>query len=372
MRTIVLLASVLALSLVAPACTQETASPSASTKPKKGKNSKPGSTNTDGEHGSNAPADSDDGEIAAGDTISADETWDTGKAITSNKTIGAGVTVTVAPGAAVSMGDGVAITVKGTLKVAAADNHAKLSGASWQGLVIAEDGKLDADGLEITGAKSGIWTQPGNAPTTFKNGVLEAATPFKMESGSNLTVDHVKVKAGGGSAIAGTFVANYMDYDKGTGGGITQNDPAGTMTINNSNLHGGGGGDYVISNAGKKVTVTRTSISGSHCAFHFSGSGEGAGTESFLIDGVDVKLNGVGGMLYNSGAGPNEVKNSNFSDNNEYDISFGGNANGTITFTNTYVVIPNEAGKTQPAANIKEVSPANAKLPQDQVGQPAQ
>lgn len=345
MRTIALLASVVALSLIAPACTVEEAAPVTSSKPKKGKSTKPGATNENGEHGSNAPADSDQGEPEAGDAITADETWDTGKTIASNKTINSGVTVTIKPGAAVSMGANVAITVKGTLKVAATANHAKMTGASWMGLVIASGGKLDADGLEMKGASSGIWTQPDNAPSTFKNGVLDASTPFKMDAGSNLTIDHSKVIAGGGSVIAGTFAANYMDYDKGTNGGLTLNDKDGTMTINNSLLHGGGGGDYVISNAGKKVSVTRSKISGSHCGLHFSGEGPA----SFLIDGVELVENGVAGMLYNSGAGPNLIKNTKVTITKPTDVEFelGSNGNGQIEFTNVDSKLPT-------AANVKD------------------
>jgi hypothetical protein len=375
MRTIALLVSVFALGFVANACTTETAAPVASAKPKKGKTKSPTSV-SDGEHSADTPAGDGTGgttaDVPVGDKIPAGALATT--TLTGAHYIAAGDTVTIAPGTTITMGDAkAAITIQGTLKVEGASaNHAKLTGTAWAGIIIAEGGKLDTDGLDITGAATGLAAQAGNLDSTYKNGVLSAKTPFEMVAGSKLTIDHSKVTAGGGSAIAGTFVANYMDYDKGSNGGLTLNDAAGTMTITNSNLHGAGGGDYVISNLGKKVTVTRTTISGSHCAFHFSGSGTGAGTEAFTIDGVDVKNNGVGGMLYNSGAGPNEVKNSNFSNNNEYDISFGSNENGTITFTNTFVTIPNEAGKQTPATNIVEVDPADAKLPADQVGAPAQ
>lgn len=363
MRTIALLASLFALSVVSTACTTETVATTTSPKPKKGKTTNPGATNQNGEHGTNAPADETadtPADVPDGDAIPAGAIA-TGTTISSARYIAAGTVVTIPAGATINMGADAAITIKGTLKIDASASHAKMTGTAWQGLIIADGGKLEADGLEIKGAKAGLWTQPGNLASTFKNGVLDAATPFKMESGSNLTVDHSKVIAGGGSAIAGTFVANYMDYDKGTNGGLTLNDANGTMTITNSTLHGGGGGDYVISSLGKKVTVTRSSISGSHCALHFSGSGAGAGTESFLIDGVDVRNNGVGGMLYNSGAGPNEVKNTNFTANNEYDISFGGNENGNITFTNTFGTIPQKP-------NVKEVTPADALLPPAEVG----
>lgn len=376
MRTIALLASVFALSVVSNACTTETTPAATTTKPKTAKK-KPATDSTDGEHGStNTAGDGTGGtttDVPTGEKLTAGALAAT--TLKGAHYIDTGDVVTIAPGTTITMGDATAaITVKGTLKVTGASaNHAKLTGDAWVGIIIAEGGKLDADGLDISGAATGIATQAGNLDSTYKNGVMSAKTPFEMVAGSKLTIDHSKITAtGGGSQTAGTFVANYMDYDKGSGPGITMNDAAGTETITNSNLHGAGGGDYVISNAAAKITVTRTTISGSHCAFHFSGSGTAAGTTAFTIDGVDVKNNGVGGMLYNSGAGPNEIKNSNFSNNNEYDISFGSNENGTITFTNTFVTIPNEAGKQTPAANIKEVTPADTKLPADQVGAPAQ
>lgn len=356
MRTIALLASVFALSVVTGACTTEETE--TTTKPKSSKTKHPGATNTDGEHGAATTADDPNGDAppaAAGDTISTD-TWQT-KTLAANGTIAAGATVTIAPGATITVGDNVTLTVKGTLKVDAASSHAKMTGANWKGLVIAEGGKLEVDGLEMTGPQAAIWTQTGSLPSTFKNGVIDAGTPFKMESGSNLTVDHSKVKASSGSAIAGTFTATFMEYDKTDAAGLTLNDPEGTMTLTDCTLTGAGSNDYVITDEGKLLTVTHTSITGSHCAFHFND------IASFQIDAVDVRNNGVGGMLYGSGAGPNVVKNSNFVTNPE-DISFGSNKNGNITFTNNKIVV--EAPKN--STNITITGTQTDPFPLSQVG----
>jgi hypothetical protein len=358
MRTIAILASVLALSVVSAACVvEEEPAPAKSGKTKKKKN--PPNEDTDGEHGTSPPAGNTEDPPEDG-AVLASETWDNGKALDATSNIPEGATVTIAPGATVNVAKDVALTVYGTLKVAAGTNHAKLTGAAWKGLVIGKGGKLDVDGLEITGATQGIATEPENGPSTFKNGAITAASPFVMQAGSNLTVENSTVVATAGSSIKGTFVADYMTYTKGSGAGLTQDDPNGSMTIKNSKLGGPGGGDYVISNDGKNVVVTRSAISGSHCALHFSGKG----TAAFTIDGVDIRNNGVGGMLYNSGAGPNVVKNTTFTANNEYDISFGGNANGNITFDNVFGNIPEKP-------NVTQTAKAAAELPPTEVGPPA-
>lgn len=357
MRTIALLASVFALSVLTGACTTEETQ--TTTKPKSSKNKHPGATNTDGEHGASTTADDPTGDAppaAAGTTIGT-ETWQT-KTLAANGTIDTGATVTIAPGATITVGDDVTLTVKGTLKVDAATSHAKMTGTKWKGLVIAEGGKLEVDGLEMTGAEAAIWTQTGSLASTFKNGVINGGTAFKMESGSNLTVDHSKVTASGGSAIAGTFTATFMEYDKTDAAGLTLNDPEGTMTLTDCTLTGAGSNDYVITDAGKLLSVSHTSITGSHCAFHFND------IASFQIDSVDIRNNGVGGMLYGSGAGPNDVKNSNFVTNKEYDIGFNQNKNGTITFTNNKIVVAPPNGST----NIKVNGTVTDPFPLTQVG----
>ncbi len=284
-----------------------------------------------------------------GETVGS-ETWADGKQITANITIGAGATVDIPAGATVTVSPNVSITVKGTLKVAAGTTHAKLTGQNWGGLVIAQGGTLTADGLDIENAAKAIWTEGGNADATFTNGVIKAAVPFNMKPGSKLAISKSNVTATAASAIAGTFTASYMDYDKTSAEGLLLSDAQGSMTISDSTLHGAGGGDFVVSSAGKLVKVEYTTISGSHCGLHFSS------VDKFIIDHVSDDQNSWGAMLYGSGAGPNEITSSNVR-NTDKDLEFQG-TNGPTTIKGTYT-----GGKNVLAANATVTQPATQPVP---------
>ncbi len=301
-----------------------------------------GGENQNGEHGSNAPS-GPTSTPAAGTSVGT-ESWADGKVLSGNVTITAGATVTIVPGATVTVADGVAITVKGTLKVASSTNHAKLTGARWAGIVVASGGTFDADGLELSKPASAIWTQQGNAGASFQNGVIDAGTPFKMEAGSKLSIVKSTVTATSGSAIAGAFTASFMTYDKTTAGGLTLNDPQGTMTISDSTLKGAGSGDYLISETGHLVSVAYSTIAGAHCGFHFDS------VDQYTIDHVSDDTNAYGAMLYGSGAGPNTVTSSNIR-SLERDLDMSG-TNGALTVTDSLT-----GGKNNLQTNAKIVSP---------------
>jgi hypothetical protein len=318
MRTLVHASSLVAFVVLA-GCAVETAPQQNAHR--NGSSNPVGEGNTNGEHGDNTPAGS--GTAPDPGTSVGTEQWADGKKIESNVTISAGATVEIAPGATITVSPDVAITVKGTLKVSSTAKHAKLTGTKWAGVVIAKGGTLAANGLDIENASAALWTQAGNADAKVTNGVIVAESPFKMEPGSKLSILKSNVKASGGSAIAGTFTASYMVYDKGTSGGLTLNDPAGSMSISDSELKGNGGGDYVISSAGKELKLEYTTISGSHCALHFSG------IDQYTLDHVSADQNDWGAMLYGSGAGPHTITSSNIR-NNMQDLDMQGQ-NGPLT-----------------------------------------
>jgi hypothetical protein len=290
----------------------------------------PGQNNNDGEHGTAVPA----GPAVAPDpgTSLGSDTWADGKKIDANVTISAGSTITVAPGAVVTIAANVAITVRGTLKAAANAQHGKLTGTGWAGILVAQGGTLDLNSLDIQGAQSAIWTQTGNTGATITNSVINGDTPFKMETGSKLAIVSSKITATASSAIAGTFTASHMDYDKGTAPGLVLNDAAGTMTISDSNLTGKGGPDFVVSDAGKLVKVEYSTISGSHCALHF-GSVDQYTIDHVSFDNIDATAtNSYAAMLYGSGAGPNTITASNI--DGILDLS---GTNGPLTITKSFV-----------------------------------
>jgi hypothetical protein len=280
------------------------------------------------------------------------ETWADGKQIPASVTIKAGATVDIAPGATVTAAAGVSITVKGTLRVKASASHAKLGGANWKGIVIASGGALDVDGLDITNAEIGMWTQTGNlSAVMLGSSITNAATPFKMEPGSKLSVTKSTVaKSTGQSNIAGTFTASYLNYDKGSSEGLELNDPAGSMTISDSTLTGVGGGDYVVSRAGALVKVEYSTITGSHCGLHFNA------VDKFIIDHVSDDQNSYGAMLYGSGAGPNQILSSNVRSTDK-DLDFSG-TNGVTTIDKSFT-----GGKNTLASNATITNTATMPVP---------
>src|SRR5882757_8907051 len=85
------------------------------------------------------------------------ETWEDGKTISSDVLIPSGATVTIAPGATVTMGDNVLIRVEGSLVCASASGtHATLTGSAWQGIQVATHGVVTLDGLDLTNASTAL------------------------------------------------------------------------------------------------------------------------------------------------------------------------------------------------------------------------
>lgn len=289
---------------------------------------------------------------AASGTEVGTETWSTGKSWPDGVTIKAGGTVTIDSGAAVTVGAGKTITIKGSLVVKTGATHAKISGMNWGGIVVAQGGSLNVDGLDIVDAAVGVHTAAGNTDATLLNSsILNSGRPFEMEPGSKLSITKSKVSGTGQSNIAGTFVASYMDYDKTSAEGLELNDPKGSMTISDSVLHGAGGGDYVVSRAGALVKVEYTTISGSHCGFHFNA------VDKFIIDHVSEDVNSYSAMLYGSGAGPNQILSSNIR-GTQVNLDFSG-TNGATTIDKNYIGnMPN----TLPAGT-KITNPATVAIP---------
>jgi hypothetical protein len=283
------------------------------------------------------------------------EVWKDGKQLAASVSVKAGSTVEIEAGATVTASAGVAITVNGTLTVKPGAAHAKITGANWKGIVVASGGTLVVDGLDITNAENGVWTLKGNLDAKVTNALItSAAAPFKMEAGSKLSVIKSKVvKATGASLIAGTFTASYLDYDKGSAEGLELNDAAGSMTISDSTLRGLGGGDYVVSRAGKLVKVEYTTITGSHCGLHFSA------VDQYIIDHVSDDQNSYGAMLYGSGAGPNQIISSNIRSTDK-DLDMSG-VNGTLTIDKSFTGGKNTLQANATITNAATVAIADAK-----------
>lgn len=281
--------------------------------------------------------------------------------ISSSLTIPAGETVTIDPGATITMGSGVTITVDGTLTASSATTHAKLTGASWVGLVVS--GTLDLDGVDISGASAALDLKSGGK-AEYDDGTIDAsAAPFDVEGGGTLGMKKSTLsKAAGTCNVAGSFTADYLTYTGGGKGffdGIVTNSSSAQLSIEDSTFTGPGPNgplhDMLVAGQGAaKFHVAYTSISGMHCGFHFGSLSE------FDISYVDDDSNAYGFMLYgSSGAGPFTVSHSNVDDSGAngvwaYDAE---GTNGPITFDHDYVngmtSDPNGAVSTTNASSRK-------------------
>ena len=311
----------IAAALILTACSGgETSSPGGTTartaKPKPGTPSQPG--DPVGEDPTDPTTPSTPGTNPTGPTgpvvmTTGDESWADGKKLEASVTIAAGAKVEIAPGAQITALPGVVITVLGTLKASSASKHAKISGAGWAGIVVGSGGTMALDGVDMEGAGAGITTKGGNAEAKYDNGTLKATIPFSLEAGSKLSTTHA-FASGGSSAVNGALTASYLDYDKGSGAGLTMSDANASMSIEDSTLHGMGGGDYIISSQAKLLHLAYTVVSDSHCPFHFSG------LTKFEMDHVTAKTSGYGSMLYLPDPGPHSITNSNFQTSASHDL----------------------------------------------------
>jgi hypothetical protein len=216
-------------------------------------------------------------------------------------------------------------------------------------VIVAAGGKLDADGLDLDGAPKALHLLTDSAPSRYDHGTISGVeTPFDVEVGARLDTAHATVVgATSSSGINGELHASYLDYEKTElPGGIIMGDAAAVFDVTDSILRAPGpfGSDYVISYNAKLVRMTYSTITGSHCAFHFND------VSRFEIDHVTAgaatptgpsKLNAYGAMLYGSGRGPHVISNSNFV-NADVNLDLQG-ANGPLTITNTYTTGLNSA-----------------------------
>jgi hypothetical protein len=271
------------------------------------------------------------GAMATGNT-----TWSDGQQLTSSITIAAGDMVTIAPGATITVATNATITVAGTLTASSASpTHAKLTGSGWTGIVVASGGTLALDGVDISGASAALDVQGGAAKAEYDDGTIDGSgMPFDVEGGAALGTAHATVtKAMGGSQVTGSFTATHLDYDSNGYAGITTADPAATLSVEDSTLHGSGPfADFLVSAGGAaSFHVAHTDISNVHCGFHFDA------ITAFDISTTNVHGNAYGFMLYgSSGNATRSVSYSNVNDNTDYAYATDG-TNGPIVFDHCYV-----------------------------------
>ena len=230
-------------------------------------------------------------------------TWSDGKQITANLDIVAGATVTIDPGATITVSPGVTITVHGTLQSSAKAKHAKLTGMGWAGIVVASGGTLSLVGVDLSGA--GIQANGGDTAASYDYGTITGGA-FTVDAGGKLTTDHAAVVQGGSTSVAGSFTATFLDY---SGTNLSLTNAAATVSLADSKFTGGGtGSDFLTSQAGALLHMEYSTITNSHCPFHFDG------LTKYTFDHVATRGNGFGLMLYNDDVGPNTITYGSFED----------------------------------------------------------
>ena len=229
------------------------------------------------------------------------DTWSDGKVLTASVDIVAGAVITIAPGAKITANAGVTITVHGSIEAAAKDNHAKISGNGWGGIVVATGGALKLSGVDLDGA--GIRANTGNKSATYDYGTITTGA-FVVDKGATLATHHAAFVKGGSTTVSGAFTATFLDY---SGSDITLVDPSATVSVADSKLTASGG-DFFVSSAGALLRVEYSVITGSHCPFHFSALGK------YTLDHVATRGNGYGQMFYNADTTPNTISFSSFED----------------------------------------------------------
>jgi hypothetical protein len=286
------------------------------------------------------------------------DTWADGTVLTGTVTIAKDAVVEIAAGARITCAEGSTLYVAGKIHARAAASHAKITCARWAGLIVSGGGQADLEGVELENGLIGIATAVGALDSTFSEGVItNALKPFVVNSGSKLTVSHVKATTPATvpadqlsqSEIEGTFVASHLDYDSHHNEGITVRKAIGAakggdLDLQDSNIHGDNAADLVSAYDANHVKVAYTTLTGAHCGLHLQPA------ESFEIDHVTSDTDIYGITIYGSGAGPNTVKSSNFTGSAAW-IDFQGFDQGHIAFDTIYTN-GNEVLKGTPPPSI--------------------
>jgi hypothetical protein len=235
--------------------------------------------------------------------------WNSQTKITGVVTIPADTVVTVAPNTKITVAAGAKVVVLGQLL---APKGLTLIGSDWQGLVV--NGSAVLTNFVEKGARQSFYVATG--------GTLEI-------SGGNIS----GVK--GASLVDGTFTAKNIKYLKGRGDGITSAKATGSIAVDGSKFSGParGSGDFFSLSNGQSLTVTNSSVTKVHCAFHITG------LKNMHLDNVNIENNAYGFMMYgSSNEGVRTITNTTIT-NNDFGFDEGGTytKNGAISISNSYI-----------------------------------
>lgn len=235
--------------------------------------------------------------------------WNSQTKIAGVVTIPADTVVTVAAGAKITVSAGAKVVVLGQLL---APQGLTLTGSDWQGLVV--NGSAILTNFVEKGARQSFYVETG--------GVL-------VINGGDIS----GVK--GASVVDGTLTAKNIKYIKGRGDGITSAKSSGSISVDGSKFSGParGAGDFFSLSNGQLLSVSNSSITKVHCAFHITG------LKNMQLDNVNIENNAYGFMMYGSSdAGARTIKNTTIT-NNDFGFDEGGTytKNGAISISGSYI-----------------------------------
>ncbi len=249
----------------------------------------------------------------AGD-VRTNEVWKDGLKLSGVVRIYEGATVEIEPGATIDCTDATQIQVGGTLRVKATAQHAAIRCSRWRGIVVAQNGQLDVDGLDIENAEYAVETTKGaGAVNVTDSNILAAVHPFTVGPESTLSLTRVKATAStrlleGESSVSevrGKLIAKFLEYNSNTNEGIMLKE-GGEADIEDSILEGKAE-DLISSYGGKSLKLRYSTLRGAHCGPHLQA------IETTEIDHITSDQNLFGITIYGASVeGPHVIKDSNF------------------------------------------------------------
>jgi hypothetical protein len=199
--------------------------------------------------------------------------WVDGMEIVGDLDIPAGQNTTIAPGANVTLGKNVTVTIHGTLTASSKDLPITIFGNGGRGFVVDGGGTLNLDGVNIAASALAIFVKNGTA--TYSNGKISDGIPFQVAEGASLTLSHATIiNPTDDALVAGSLKASYIDYKVTTVNAIVGDGPKATIDVEDSLIQGEGNlttadTDGIIARNVASLTVSHTEITGLHCGMHF-------------------------------------------------------------------------------------------------------
>ena len=220
-----------------------------------------------------------------------------------------GETVSVSPKTSISLSAGTKVIVNGALEALAG---LTLLGTSWDGLVI--NGSANLVRFNESGAQISFQVNP-KGKLVINNGNISGAS--------------------GASIVEGSFTADHLNYDKGSGGGIDSYSGTGSVSISNSSLHGSGRntGDFFGMYKVKSISLSNSVMNGSHCAFHI------LSLQNMSLRNDKIQDNSYGFMMYGSSPlGTKTILNTSITNNSfGFDEGSSSTNNGAITISHSFI-----------------------------------